>query len=1223
MNQIYRKSFVFLVILLILLSNISFVNAEEKQKDNPELSGLFGVCNIRSSDSDCGFLQIQNCKDINKKGTAHAESFGCTSKTQTDSCADSDTVKEYYVDCSKSCDDVKSDNIDCPSGYVCSDGKCFVSCTTHNSEKCYDNDVYWYDSCGNKEDKKEDCVNGCLNNKCNSAPECSLTKAYWSKESAKENDEVKLIVEGSNCDGKTVEFRIFEYDPWSRDGSFPSLLQGVGDDEPVEKNPTSVSFSGNNADGKWTAEWQDDGLLNDPEYYFLARADGKIIDSSTPDLSVEESNCTVTNTQYEKKCDGNSVYYYDNCGGKQGLAEDCSVDKCKDSSTLRERGQCVDSSTDAYCSYSEKGCGSSSWGCNGDKEEYTEIKCDYLPYASCWNNKKESNSCANGCNSTTGRCNSAPDQICGNNKKEGSEECDGSDLDGKGCGFFGYNSGTLRCSSCEFDKSDCKNIEEPEPEVTCLDDGYSKYYCVENKIYGTYVDWKKEDNTCIAYSSEKEIQDCGNSYCVAGSCRNDIIEKISVEDADSSIRVYKQPGDYISLIINSKYDKDINFNPGSFSVSSGYSNGKLSLKKGENVVNVYIPTDTRKGDYSFNIDGKNYRFEVINNPALLIVTDRNALFERYNYDTKVYDILAQAHKKADKERGIVYYIDQEGLSGRPFGSFSNYDEEFTDPKITDNSYSLEISRFIKRKCGDTCNDVIILGDDFVVPHYRRRVSELISNWLFFIEKNVKSIYTDTVYIKKANIEFNDFFEMFKQEGKYEGKNVNIILPMNVNSNTRTSIDNLKQSFRDAGYNPDFDEIDSRNVYCYDERFFTDNKDKTLIIIGNEQNNQAFNCFPYVAGDLNRDSVHLQPNVWDPKESALIINTDDNEIINAFAQLIREKNVVKLSGESAYFFRNSVTYVGYGSLAIGVGLLVAGSGGVATPFVLATIAGVVETSADAGDALNTCVINYDGVGWCAGTVGLAIVPFVPSTPVKQALKKFGEFDFVKEFGEDGAKFINGKLDDLFKHLDPNTAKKVINSPADLKFIADGQDILLRKTGQDLKKLLGDMPFDDAGKNLYLRNLGNIASKYGDDVVDDVVALRKINGVDRLADNIARQGGGHIFHAKTANILKNNGFDIESLETPLKKSADGFSDILMKNGDIWEVKSGWAKPNPTDWISEKQRWSNQIDKYVKESGSANKITYVFDSTEFSDDVLNFLKNKGVNIKAIMNGGVINIG
>src|SRR3972149_5356949 len=35
-----------------------------------------------------------------------------------------------------------------------------TGCISHSSYSCSDNDVYWYNSCGTIEDKKEECSNG-------------------------------------------------------------------------------------------------------------------------------------------------------------------------------------------------------------------------------------------------------------------------------------------------------------------------------------------------------------------------------------------------------------------------------------------------------------------------------------------------------------------------------------------------------------------------------------------------------------------------------------------------------------------------------------------------------------------------------------------------------------------------------------------------------------------------------------------------------------------------------------------------------------------------------------------------------------------------------------------------------------------------------------------------------------------------------------------------------
>ena len=48
----------------------------------------------------------------------------------------------------------------------CENGEC---CISHDSYSCFDGHVYWYDSCGSKEEIKENCDSyGCSNEECNS-----------------------------------------------------------------------------------------------------------------------------------------------------------------------------------------------------------------------------------------------------------------------------------------------------------------------------------------------------------------------------------------------------------------------------------------------------------------------------------------------------------------------------------------------------------------------------------------------------------------------------------------------------------------------------------------------------------------------------------------------------------------------------------------------------------------------------------------------------------------------------------------------------------------------------------------------------------------------------------------------------------------------------------------------------------------------------------------------
>ena len=65
------------------------------------------------------------------------------------------------------------DEYDGSATYECFDGSwdfiegtCDVECTRYDHEKCYDGDVYWYDSCGNKDTVSAICSYGCEDGEC-------------------------------------------------------------------------------------------------------------------------------------------------------------------------------------------------------------------------------------------------------------------------------------------------------------------------------------------------------------------------------------------------------------------------------------------------------------------------------------------------------------------------------------------------------------------------------------------------------------------------------------------------------------------------------------------------------------------------------------------------------------------------------------------------------------------------------------------------------------------------------------------------------------------------------------------------------------------------------------------------------------------------------------------------------------------------------------------------
>ncbi len=255
-------------------------------------------------------------------------------------------------------------------------------------------------------------------------PPCVLTNAYWSKTSAIEKENVNLIVEGTNCDGKVIDFSIFEDD---------EII-----DDNINVNIAGGTFLGGIASGTWAVEWQVDCILeicNPPEYYFNAvlREDNANSISSEGRanglLTVQELNPTCGNgiPQTGEECDDGNLNNNDACTNvcKNNVCNDgvlysgvevCDKDTrdCKDVNNYNGIENCLNdcSGFDGACVITER-CGDGFL--NGNEV------CD----------KGVLNGQPNQCNL---QCTGITASICGNSIPEAGEDCDdGNSIDTDSC----------------------------------------------------------------------------------------------------------------------------------------------------------------------------------------------------------------------------------------------------------------------------------------------------------------------------------------------------------------------------------------------------------------------------------------------------------------------------------------------------------------------------------------------------------------------------------------------------------------------------------------------------------------------------------------------------------------------------------------------------------------------------------------------------------------------
>src|SRR3989338_6206962 len=180
----------------------------------------------------------------------------------------------------------------------------------------------------------------------------------------------------------------------------------------------------------------------------------------------------------------------------------------------------------------------------------------------------------------------------------------------------------------------------------------------------------------------------------------------------------------------------------------------------------------------------------------------------------------------------------------PWGLFNNYNQQPQTPSLQNNEYVVRIADFIRDRCY-FCSSIILLGDDYVIPHLRVDLEDVMS------EENREvvgsTLLTDEVYIPKTKKSFAEFDSLFYKDGEYEGKDVVLILPDRMNEVLRNQINRMKE--------------------VLDE--------KLLIILGTTDNNRALRCFQQNPDLDYQDSASIERNVWsDDVEYAVLMNTEE-------------------------------------------------------------------------------------------------------------------------------------------------------------------------------------------------------------------------------------------------------------------------------------------------------------------------------------------------------------
>jgi subtilisin family serine protease len=305
-------------------------------------------CDVYDTETDWDYYCSSN--KVKKKRTVY--DYSCSDGT----CSGPGTTETETVTTCESyelCQDNGGTDVSCRRK-TCEELGYIGSCTDISDSDCRNNGVYEcddvlsgipYQACyvpSTQCTASQVCEEGWPNAECKDIT-CELSSAAWSRSRANEGETVSLTLQGNSaCNGKTTQFTV-----WEVDCGYDYSSQADCDDEQVQNNPNSVTFNNGQTTTTWTAEWQYDGINSVPEYYFIANVEGRTLRSSTPDFEVDR----VCTAEASYQCSDGNVHWYNSCGEKGEIKENCETRGCVDNACVEEIP--VTSCGDSICSEDE------------------------------------------------------------------------------------------------------------------------------------------------------------------------------------------------------------------------------------------------------------------------------------------------------------------------------------------------------------------------------------------------------------------------------------------------------------------------------------------------------------------------------------------------------------------------------------------------------------------------------------------------------------------------------------------------------------------------------------------------------------------------------------------------------------------------------------------------------------------------------------------------------
>ncbi|MBI4215483.1 MAG: hypothetical protein HY602_02055, partial [Parcubacteria group bacterium] len=390
-------------------------------------------------------------------------------------------------------------------------------------------------------------------------------------------------------------------------------------------------------------------------------------------------------------------------------------------------------------------------------------------------------------------------------------------------------------------------------------------------------------------------------------------------------------------------------------------------------------------------------------------------------------------------------------------------------------------------------------------------------------------------------------------------------------------------------------------YCNDPRWFINLTKKALIILGTEDSNRALKCYPFAAGE-GSDAAFLQPNLWDNKEFAFIINSDNPLVLKEFTYMFDNESLGNLRSEAFYVYHIATEVGVYAALGVGVATIVLASGGTALPASVALAIDISSNIAFASKAADDCIINNRGWGGCAASFLGVIVPFTIKF-VREVMPKLREASVLSNLDDVKPLLEKGYLNDLRGFAGNNIFTKNVWTADEHRWAAKGMDELLQGGKISEIPAISNNAISREGFTVSIRSLGRLKSDGAQISSGFIDGLRGANNPGHFAElqrgvRIMEEipntqtraiGLSHTFNGKTtdldvvAQIKGSNDAIVESVKTGAFRAQEiqkSISDLGIRKNSIAQLNDGTQLTIKEVNLEVEESISNQLTPELNE-------------------------------------------